>query len=41
VVWISGAITLISGLAYMAEGLRLLKDGGHTVPAAPANPNKS
>jgi CDP-diacylglycerol--glycerol-3-phosphate 3-phosphatidyltransferase len=41
VVWISGAVTLISGLAYMAEGLRLLKDGGHTVPAAPANPNKS
>ena len=37
VVWISGAVTLVSGLAYLAQGIRLLQDGGHThaVPPTP------
>ena len=37
VVWISGAVTLVSGLAYLAQGIRLLQDGGHThaVPRTP------
>ena len=35
--WISGAVTLVSGLAYLAQGIRLLQDGGHThaVPRTP------
>jgi len=32
VVWISGAVTLMSGFGYIAEGIRLLQDGGHTHP---------
>jgi CDP-diacylglycerol--glycerol-3-phosphate 3-phosphatidyltransferase len=35
VVWASGAVTLISGIAYLAAGVRLLQDGGHTRPVAP------
>lgn len=35
VVWISGIITLVSGFAYMAEGIRLLQAGGHTHPVNP------
>jgi CDP-diacylglycerol--glycerol-3-phosphate 3-phosphatidyltransferase len=35
VVWISGIITLVSGFAYMAEGIRLLQAGGHTHPVKP------
>lgn len=41
VVWISGAATLLSGLAYMSEGIRLLQDGGHTVPAGTGNSKES
>jgi cardiolipin synthase (CMP-forming) len=32
VVWISGALTLLSGIGYVAEGIRLLQAGGHTHP---------
>ena len=35
VVWASGAVTLISGIAYLAAGVRLLQDGGHARPVAP------
>lgn len=35
VVWISGIATLVSGFAYMADGIRLLQAGGHTHPAKP------
>lgn len=41
VVWLSGAVTLASGFAYLAEGIRLLQDGGHTVPSIPAQTKKS
>jgi CDP-diacylglycerol--glycerol-3-phosphate 3-phosphatidyltransferase len=34
VVWASGAVTLVSGIAYLAAGVRLLQDGGHTRPVA-------
>ena len=34
VVWISGAVTLISGFSYLTEGIRQLHAGGHTVPEA-------
>ena len=30
VVWLSGAVTLLSGFFYVAEGIRQLHDGGHT-----------
>jgi CDP-diacylglycerol--glycerol-3-phosphate 3-phosphatidyltransferase len=32
VVWVSGAATLLSGIGYVAEGIRLLQAGGHTAP---------
>lgn len=32
VVWVSGAVTLFSGLGYLAEGIRQLHDAGHTKP---------
>lgn len=35
VVWISGIVTLVSGFAYMAEGIRQLQAGGHTHPVKP------
>ena len=35
VVWISGIVTLVSGFAYMGEGIRLLQAGGHTHPVTP------
>lgn len=34
VVWASGVVTLLSGIAYLAAGVRLLQDGGHTRPVA-------
>ena len=34
VVWATGAVTLVSGIAYLAAGVRLLQDGGHTRPVA-------
>ena len=37
VVWISGIVTLLSGFAYMAEGIRLLQAGGHTRPTPPSS----
>ena len=37
VVWISGIVTLLSGFAYMAEGIRLLQAGGHTRPNPPSS----
>ena len=37
VVWISGIVTLLSGVAYMAEGIRLLQAGGHTRPTPPSS----
>ena len=39
VVWISGAVTLVSGLTYLAQGIRLLQDEGHTHPVA-KNPSE-
>jgi CDP-diacylglycerol--glycerol-3-phosphate 3-phosphatidyltransferase len=41
VVWISGIVTLLSGFAYMMEGVRLLQDGGHTHPVANQSSGKS
>lgn len=41
VVWISGAVTLLSGFGYIAEGIRLLQDGGHTHPVRPEASTKS
>jgi CDP-diacylglycerol--glycerol-3-phosphate 3-phosphatidyltransferase len=41
VVWVSGAVTLLSGIAYLAEGVRLLQDGGHTRPVAPDSQDHS
>jgi CDP-diacylglycerol--glycerol-3-phosphate 3-phosphatidyltransferase len=38
VVWISGTVTFLSGIGYVAEGIRLLQAGGHTVPLD--NPSK-
>jgi len=35
VVWVSGAATLLSGLLYVAAGIRELHAGGHTVPSEP------
>jgi CDP-diacylglycerol--glycerol-3-phosphate 3-phosphatidyltransferase len=35
VVWVSGAVTLLSGIGYVAEGIRLLQAGGHTHPVKP------
>jgi len=32
VVWVSGAVTLLSGIGYVTAGIRQLQDGGHTVP---------
>lgn len=32
VVWVSGAVTLLSGAGYIAQGIRLLQAGGHTHP---------
>jgi len=32
VVWVSGAVTLFSGIGYVAEGIRQLQAGGHTRP---------
>ena len=32
VVWVSGAVTLLSGIGYVAEGIRQLQAGGHTRP---------
>lgn len=31
-VWTSGVVTLLSGFAYIAEGIRRLHEGGHTGP---------
>jgi len=39
VVWISGAVTLFSGIGYVAEGIRLLQAGGHTHPVKPDSEN--
>lgn len=36
VVWVSGVVTLLSGFGYVAKGVRLLHDGGHTVPVPPS-----
>jgi CDP-diacylglycerol--glycerol-3-phosphate 3-phosphatidyltransferase len=33
VVWASGAVTFLSGIGYIAEGIRRLQDGGHTSPS--------
>jgi len=38
VVWISGAVTLMSGIGYVAVGIKQLQDGGHTVPVALSDP---
>ncbi len=38
IVWISGAVTLFSGFGYIAEGIRLLQDGGHTLPVKASPP---
>jgi cardiolipin synthase len=35
VVWVSGAVTLLSGAGYIAQGIRLLQAGGHTHPVKP------
>lgn len=35
IVWTSGFVTLLSGIGYLAEGIRQLHDGGHTKPDAP------
>ena len=32
IVWISGVVTLLSGIGYLAEGISQLHDGGHTKP---------
>ena len=32
IVWISGIVTLLSGIGYLAEGIRQLHAGGHTKP---------
>jgi phosphatidylglycerophosphate synthase len=37
VVWISGAVTFLSGVGYVAEGIRRLQEGGHTVPVSPSD----
>jgi CDP-diacylglycerol--glycerol-3-phosphate 3-phosphatidyltransferase len=39
VVWISGIITLLSGMGYLAEGIRQLHDGGHTKPEGSPSSN--
>lgn len=39
VVWVSGIVTLLSGFAYLAEGIRLLQAGGHTHPVKPPSSN--
>jgi CDP-diacylglycerol--glycerol-3-phosphate 3-phosphatidyltransferase len=36
VVWVSGVVTLLSGVGYVATGIRQLQDGGHTVPVTPS-----
>ena len=42
VVWVSGVVTLLSGIGYLAEGIRQLHDGGHTKPEeAPASHDKN
>jgi len=35
VVWCSAGVTLLSGFGYVAKGIRLLHDGGHSVPVSP------
>lgn len=35
IVWISGVMTLLSGIGYLAEGCRQMHDGGHTKPDLP------
>jgi X-X-X-Leu-X-X-Gly heptad repeat protein len=37
VVWVSGAVTLLSGIGYVASGIKQLQDGGHTVPVTPSD----
>lgn len=37
VVWVSGAITLLSGIGYVASGIKQLQDGGHTIPVTPSD----
>ena len=34
IVWISGAVTLVSGIGYLAVGMRQLHDEGHATPEA-------
>lgn len=41
VVWASGAATLISGIAYVGEGVRLLQAGGHGAPIDNNQPQSS
>ncbi len=41
VVWISGIVTLLSGIGYLAEGTRQLHDGGHTSPETFSPPNET
>jgi CDP-diacylglycerol--glycerol-3-phosphate 3-phosphatidyltransferase len=38
VVWVSGAVTLVSGIGYAITGIRQLRDGGHTVPVTGSEP---
>jgi CDP-diacylglycerol--glycerol-3-phosphate 3-phosphatidyltransferase len=38
VVWVSGVVTLLSGIGYVSAGIRQLKDGGHTVPVTGSDP---
>lgn len=37
IVWISGAVTLLSGIGYLAVGIGQLQDGGHTAPSSEHN----
>ena len=38
VVWVSGVVTLLSGIGNVSAGIRQLKDGGHTVPVTGSDP---
>ena len=41
VVWVSGAVTLLSGIGYVAAGIKQLQDGGHTVPVTTSDQSAS
>ena len=42
IVWISGVVTLLSGIGYLAVGIRQLQDGGHTKPEeVPSSPGRT